>query len=131
MAHTFYLPLPELFLINGVNPNDGEARYLGCDLGAPALRLLLQHGADIGRTNALLGTLDCNELEMVEVLLDRGADSNEDVHWPETSGDASFVKPALHQLAACVRAKLSNGCCRPDSIRFCDDRRPGSGGVFA
>ena len=36
---------------------------------------------------------------MVEVLLDGGADPNEGVHWPEASGEAPFVIPALHQAA--------------------------------
>ena len=53
IGHTFHLPLAELLLTKGATPNDGESLYHGCDLGAPALRLLLQHGAEIQRTNAL------------------------------------------------------------------------------
>ncbi len=99
IGHAQNLSLAEFLLDNGANPNDGESLYHGCDLGAPALQLLLQHGAGVRRTNALPRALDFNDLEMVEVLLEGGADPNEGVHWPEASGEAPFVIPALHQAA--------------------------------
>ena len=99
IGHAMSLKLAEWLLANGADPNDGESLYHGCDLGAPALKLLLQHGAKTERTNALPRALDFNDLEMVEVLLDGGADPNEGIHWPESSGEAPFVIPALHQAA--------------------------------
>ena len=99
IGHAMNLPLARWFLENGADPNDGESLYHGCDLGAPALRLLLKHGAQCARTNALPRALDFNDLEMVEVLLEGGADPNEGIHWPEASGEAPFVIPALHQAA--------------------------------
>ena len=93
------LRLAEWLLDRGADPNDGESLYHACDLGAPALRLLLAHGARCDRTNALPRALDFNDIEMVEVLLDGGAEPNEGVHWPEASGEAPFVIPALHQAA--------------------------------
>ncbi|MGI9395745.1 MAG: ankyrin repeat domain-containing protein, partial [Boseongicola sp.] len=52
IGHAMNLKLAEWFLANGADPNDGESLYHGCDLGAPALRLLLKHGARTERTNA-------------------------------------------------------------------------------
>ena len=99
VGHSLNLPLAEFLLEHGANPNDGESLYHGCDLGPPALRLLFEHGAEPARTNALPRALDFNDIEMVDVLLEGGADPNEGVHWPEASGEAPFVIPALHQAA--------------------------------
>jgi len=123
VGHALNLKLAEWFLSNGANPNDGESLYHGCDLGAPALRLLLRHGAETKRTNALPRALDFNDLEMVDVLLAGGADPNEGITWPETSGEAPFVIPALHQAARrlCSRqivARLLQAGGNPDSIEW-------------
>lgn len=99
VGHAMNLSLAEWLLDHGADPNDGESLYHGCDLGAPALRLLLSHGAKPARTNALPRALDFDDLEMVDVLLNAGADPNEGIHWPEASGEAPFVIPALHQAA--------------------------------
>ena len=99
VGHALNLRLTEWLLDHGADPNDGESLYHGCDIGAPALRLLLQYGAKPERTNALPRALDFNDLERVEALLEGGADPNEGVHWPKDKGEAPFVIPALHQAA--------------------------------
>ncbi len=123
IGHVMNLKLAEWFLVNGADPNDGESLYHGCDLGAPALRLLLKHGARTERTNALPRALDFNDLEMVEVLLEGGADPNEGIHWPEASGEAPFVIPALHQAARrlCSREiveRLLQAGGNPDAVEW-------------
>ena len=123
IGHAMNLKLAEWFLVNGADPNDGESLYHGCDLGAPALRLLLKHGAKTERTNALPRALDFNDLEMVEVLLEGGADPNEGIYWPEASGEAPFVIPALHQAARrlCSREiveRLLHAGGNPDAVEW-------------
>ena len=123
IGHALNLRLAAWFLENGADPNDGESLYHGCDLGPPALRLLLKHGARPARTNALPRALDFNDIEMVEVLLEGGADPNEGIHWPEESGEAPFVIPALHQAARrmcsgeIVRRLLKAGG-NPDAVEW-------------
>ncbi len=123
IGHAMSLPLAAWFLENGADPNDGEALYHACDLGAPALRLVLKHGGLCAGTNALPRALDFNDLERVEVLLDGGADPNEGIHWPEASGEAPFVIPALHQAARrmCsgdIVARLLQAGGNPDAVEW-------------
>ena len=123
VGHASNLRLAAWFLENGSDPNDGESLYHACEVGAPALRLLLDHGARIARTNALPRALDFNDPEMVETLLEGGADPNESIHWPEASGEAPFVIPALHQAARrlCSRrivARLLDAGGNPDVIAW-------------
>ena len=123
VGHASSLRLAAWLLDNGADPNDGESLYHACEIGAPALRLLLDHGARTARTNALPRALDFNDPEMVEALLEGGADPNEAIHWPETSGEAPFVIPALHQAARrlCSRrivARLLDAGGDPDEIEW-------------
>ncbi len=123
VGHASNLRLAAWLLENGADPNDGESLYHACEIGAPALRLLLDHGARTARTNALPRALDFNDPEMVEVLLAGGADPNESIHWPESSGEAPFVIPALHQAARrlCSRrivARLLDAGGNPDEIAW-------------
>ena len=123
VGHAMNLSLTEWLLNHGADPNDGESLYHGCDLGAPALRVLLQHGAKPERTNALPRALDFNDLQRVEVLLEGGADPNEGVHWPEESGEAPFVIPALHQAArrmcsGTIVARLLQAGGDPDAVEW-------------
>ncbi|MYA90057.1 MAG: ankyrin repeat domain-containing protein [Boseongicola sp. SB0662_bin_57] len=123
VGHASNLRLAAWLLENGADPDDGESLYHACEVGAPALRILLDHGARITRTNALPRALDFNDPEMVEALLERGADPNESVHWPEVSGEAPFVIPALHQAARrlCSRrivARLLDAGGNPDQVAW-------------
>ena len=123
VGHARNLRLTEWLLNKGADPNDGESLYHGCELGAPALKLLLQHGAKPERTNALPRALDFNDLDRVEALLDGGADPNEGVHWPEESGEAPFVIPALHQAARrlCsseIVERLLKAGANPDAVEW-------------
>ena len=123
VGHASNLRLAAWLLENGADPNDGESLYHACEAGAPALRILLDHGARIARTNALPRALDFNDPEMVEALLERGADPNESIHWPEVSGEAPFVIPALHQAARrlCSRrivARLLDAGGNPDQVAW-------------
>ena len=123
VGHASNLRLAAWLLDNGADPNDGESLYHACEIGAPALRLLLDHGARTARTNALPRALDFNDPEMVEALLEGGADPNESIHWPEDSGEAPFVIPALHQAARrlCSRrivARLLDAGGNPDVIAW-------------
>ena len=123
VGHASNLRLAAWLLDNGADPNDGESLYHACEFGAPALRILLDHGARTTRTNALPRALDFDDPEMVEMLLEGGADPNESIHWPETSGEAPFVIPALHQAARrqCSRrivARLLDAGGNPDVIAW-------------
>ncbi len=123
VGHASNLRLAAWLLDNGADPNDGESLYHACEVGAPALRVLLDHGATTARTNALPRALDFNDPEMVEALLEGGADPNESIHWPEASGEAPFVIPALHQAARrlCSRrivARLLDAGGNPDAIAW-------------
>ena len=123
VGHASNLRLAAWLLNNGADPNDGESLYHACEFGAPALRILLDHGARTARTNALPRALDFNDLEMVEALLEGGADPNESIHWPAASGEAPFVIPALHQAARrhCSRrivARLLDAGGNPDVIAW-------------
>ena len=98
ISHAQSLPLVEWLLEHGVDPNDGESMYHGCEFGdASCLKLLLAYGAKTERTNVLPRALDFNNIEMVRVLLEAGADPNEGINWPEDSGEAPWVIAALHQ----------------------------------
>ena len=123
IGHASNLRLAAWLLDNGADPNDGESLYHACEIGAPALRILLDHGARTARTNALPRALDFDDVEMVEALLEGGADPNESIHWPEASGEAPFVIPALHQAARrhCSRrivARLLDAGGNPDVIAW-------------
>lgn len=124
IGHARNLALAEWLLTHGADPNDGESLYHACEFGhAEGLRLVLAHGAKPARTNALPHALDFNNLEMVEVLLAGGADPNEGIIWPEASGEAPWVIPALHQAARrmCDRAiveRLLQAGANPDAVEF-------------
>lgn len=115
LGHANNLPLAELLLERGANPNDNESLYHATELGhADALRLLLRYKADPCGTNALARAMDFDSLEMVTLLLDAGADPNEDIG-PHPSGEPVPSVPALHQAARrwcsapVLRAVLARG----------------------
>ncbi|MEJ8572859.1 ankyrin repeat domain-containing protein [Microbaculum marinum] len=72
------LPLAELLLEAGADPNDNECAYHACEFETlEEMRLLLKHGVTFPGTNALFRMLDFDKLEGVELLLQNGADPNE------------------------------------------------------
>jgi len=80
------LPLAEMLLEAGADPNDNECAYHACEMETlEPMRLLLRYGIDFRGTNALLRMLDFDKYEGVELLLENGADPSE--------GPAHIAKP--------------------------------------
>lgn len=100
LGHAGNLDLAAWLLERGADPNDNESLYHATELGhADGLRLLLRHGAKTAGTNALPRAMDFDNLEMVTLLLEAGADPNEGVDTPHPSGQPVLVIPGLHQAA--------------------------------
>jgi len=99
LGHAGNLRLAEWLLERGANPNDNESLYHATELGhAEGLRLLMRHDVETKGTNALLRSLDFDDIEATRLLLDYGADPNERV--PEhPSVQPVETIPALHQAA--------------------------------
>ncbi len=68
--------LAKLLLESGADPNDGESLYHAVD-DLKCVRLLLENGARISGSNALFRALDFDNLALLELLLQHGADANE------------------------------------------------------
>ncbi|MEL7114517.1 MAG: ankyrin repeat domain-containing protein [Pseudomonadota bacterium] len=99
IGHGNNMALGRWLLEHGADPNDGESLYHATELGHhTGLQMLLDHGARPEGTNALPRALDFNDHTAVRMLLDAGADPNEGIQ-PHSSGEPSFVVPALHQAA--------------------------------
>ncbi len=100
LGHAGNMALARWLLEKGAEPNDGESLYHSVELGhLDGLRMLLGFGARPEGTNALPRALDFDNAEAVRLLLAAGADPNEGITWPEASGEAPRVIPALHQAA--------------------------------
>lgn len=99
LGHAGNLRLAEWLLERGANPNDNESLYHATELGhAEGLRLLMRYRVETRGTNALLRSLDFDDIEATRLLLDYGADPNENP--PEhPSGQPVDTIPALHQAA--------------------------------
>ena len=99
IGHAGNLPLARWLLENGADPNDDESLYHSTELGnCDGTQLLLQFGARIKGTNALLRAIDFNNHKIVGVLLDHGADVNAGVA-THPGGEPPLAVPALHQAA--------------------------------
>ncbi|KFG95322.1 ankyrin [Burkholderia paludis] len=68
--------LTGMLLAAGADPNDGESLYHSLENPA-CTRLLLEHGARVGGTNALRRALDMQEADALELLLAHGGDPDE------------------------------------------------------
>ncbi|MFJ1208424.1 ankyrin repeat domain-containing protein [Burkholderia pyrrocinia] len=68
--------LTAMLLEAGADPNDGESLYHSLENPA-CTRLLLEHGARVGGTNALRRALDMRDAAALELLLAHGGDPNE------------------------------------------------------
>lgn len=84
--------LTQMLLQAGADPNDGESLYHSLE-GTPAsrecTRLLLQAGARVEGSNALFRVLDLDDVQALRLLLDHGADPNED------NGQGEWGRPLL------------------------------------
>ena len=99
LGHAHNLPLARWLLEKGADPNDNESLYHSTEIGIPdGTRLLLDFGARVEGTNALLRAIDFNDHETVGVLLAHGADVNAPVA-NHPGGEPPMVIPALHQAA--------------------------------
>ena len=99
VGHADNFSLAKWFLENGADPNDDESLYHSTEVGhRRSLQLLLENGARIQGTNALLRALDFNDHEAVALMLSRGADPRADVVG-HPSGEPDLMLPALHQAA--------------------------------
>ncbi|HDR9708383.1 TPA: hypothetical protein QDC28_008059, partial [Burkholderia aenigmatica] len=68
--------LTAMLLEAGADPNDGESLYHSVENPA-CTRLLLEHGARVGGTNALRRAFDMRDADALELLLAHGGDPNE------------------------------------------------------
>jgi ankyrin repeat protein len=68
--------LTRLLLEAGANPNDGESLYHSLESLA-CTRLLLDAGAHASEANAIYRALDLDSIDVLRLLLSRGADPNE------------------------------------------------------
>ena len=99
VGHADNFELAEWLLGNGADPNDGESLYHSTEVPhRKSTALLLERGARVDGTNALLRALDFNDHPTVRMMLDSGADPNADVV-PHPSGEPPLALPALHQAA--------------------------------
>lgn len=67
--------LTAMLLEAGADPNDGESLYHSVEHPA-CTRVLLEHGARVGGTNALRRALDMRDADALELLLAHGGDPN-------------------------------------------------------
>jgi hypothetical protein len=84
-----------MLLTAGANPNDGESLYHSLEEPA-CTRVLLQHGARVGGTNALRRALDMPNPVALELLLAHGGDPNEPV---EAGPTTTWGPPLLRAIA--------------------------------
>ena len=73
--------LAKMLLDAGADPNDGESLYHSVESLA-CTRVLLENGARIAEANALYRALDFDNLAVLELLLQHGADPNEPARHP-------------------------------------------------
>jgi ankyrin repeat protein len=105
------LAIAELLLVNGADVDLGSPAYEGKNRMLLPLcyaighadnmalgRLLLEHGANPGGTDALLRAIDFHDVVAVKRLFDAGALADE-FDDTRVGGERPFVAPALHQAA--------------------------------
>ncbi|MEM8643606.1 MAG: ankyrin repeat domain-containing protein [Pseudomonadota bacterium] len=99
LGHAGNLQLAEWLLDHGATPDDDESLYHATELPTlDGVKLLMRYGVKTAGTNVLLRMLDFDNFEGVRLLLDYGADPNEEVP-DHPSGQAIPKIPALHHAA--------------------------------
>jgi ankyrin repeat protein len=99
LGHAGNLRLAEGLLERGADPNDHESLYHATELGhVDGLRLLMRHGVETKGANALVPSLDFDDIEATRMLLEYGADPDEKVS-EHPGGQPVDTIPVLHQAA--------------------------------
>ena len=99
VGHADNIRLAQWLLENGADPNDGESLFHSTENGHPqGTKLLLQYGAVVEGTNALLRTIDFNNHESVLLLLKNCCDPNA-TETEHPSGQPTLAVPIMHQVA--------------------------------
>ncbi|WP_338640327.1 hypothetical protein [Burkholderia pyrrocinia] len=106
--------LTAMLLEAGADPNDGESLYHSLENPA-CTRLLLEHGARVGGTNALRRALDMRDAAALELLLAYGGDPNEPAgegptnRWGAPLLRAIAVRCSARHVAALLAAGADPG----------------------
>lgn len=106
--------LTAMLLEAGADPNDGESLYHSLETPA-CTRLLLEHGARVGGTNALRRALDMRDAAALELLLAHGGDPNEPAgegptnRWGAPLLRAIAVRCSARHVAALLAAGADPG----------------------
>ncbi len=113
--------LTQLLLEAGADPNDGESLYHSLE-NAACTRLLLEHGARIGGTNAIYRALDLPDPAPIELLLAHGGDPNEPARnkpisdWNSPLLWAIRRRQSVHAIAALLGAGADPCAATPDGV---------------
>lgn len=88
--------LAKALLEKGANPNDNESLYHSTEYRDTSLtKLLFQHGAIVGNTNAFYRQLDIESVEGVKLFLEEGTHPNDPLY-RHPSGSTIDERNALH-----------------------------------
>jgi ankyrin repeat protein len=124
--------LTKLLLDAGADPNDGESLYHSLE-SFDCARLLLEAGARTSEAYAIYRVLDLDNIEVLRLLLEHGADPNEPAKGPPTSNWGSPLLWAIRRrrsrahIAALLDAGADGSARTPDGT----DRRHLGNAIWA
>lgn len=109
--------MTEILLAAGADPNDGESLYHSTEhTDLACMKRLLDHGARVNGTNALMHMLDREEKDGVRLLLEAGGDPNAAdaegdtaLHWAIRRGRSPDIVAQLLDHGADIDAFRSDG----------------------
>ncbi|MCA8302725.1 hypothetical protein LGN24_14635 [Burkholderia seminalis] len=113
--------LTAMLLEAGADPNDGESLYHSLENPA-CTRVLLEHGAQVGGTNALRRAFDMRDAAALELLLAHGGDANEPPGaglariWGAPLLRAIGVRCSARHVAALLAAGADPRACTPAGV---------------